>query len=76
MADIRGKTYHDVESAKLFNGKIYGTLYLSLDPNVGLDCDGLDVRVPCRDQSCYGFSTFEIDIDQEDVRSLRSEQQG
>lgn len=70
------KTYHDVESIELFDGEIDGILYLFLDPDVGFDGDGLDVRMPLRDQSCHSFCRLEIDIDQEDVRPLRSEQQG
>ena len=68
--------YHDIESTKLFNGEIDSILDLFLDSNVGFGRDSLDVRIPRRDQSRDGFRRLDIDIDQEDVRALRSEQQG
>jgi hypothetical protein len=71
-----GGAYHDIEPTELFNGEIDSTLYLSLDPDVGLGRDGLDVRIPRCDQGRHRFGSFEVNVDQEDVRTLRSKQQG
>ena len=75
-SDETGKTHHDIESTKLFNGEIDSTLYLFLDPNIGFTRDSFDVRIPRRDQSRDGFGRLDIDVNQEDVRALRSKQQG
>ena len=60
----REKTYHDIESTKLFNGKIDSILYLPLNPNVRLGRDGLDVRIPRCDQSRHRFDRLEVHVDQ------------
>lgn len=68
-------SYHDIEPAKLFDGKVDGRSDILFIPDVGFDGQCFHTREPLLDQGCTFFSCWKVYVYQQDVCALFCEEE-